>query len=673
MTCHFEPIPAPWTKDNPVFPMDWLGNWMRGSHRQGRARLQAVVEVHRRLERLGICSTALVSSHQISTQVLLPDLWRSGPWPAEATGEEQLWAEGAGETPADWLWPIADTYLRHRQTNPPDLPVLCWAGKDALVLDPALGGRRPAVLVFKLQPRARAMVVALLHQQSTWWGIVLVSSALRADAYWTHWNQLAEHLVTTKDQHDNMRADPPVNPQEVVARVAEMATAYTQAATKIFEAAAVGLFMPDAEDEYVYALATSGYELFAYDAGIVRTKPQVQGIGYGLTASYVVGPAYDPSGGEVVVRHMEHRDELYARYRDLGFDEDEITLVGAHKGVRGPFLAEKFLDDDIKPLARSGPWLFTAQRLPPYLSPTARNLVLRIQGRTLMPWWHTPTELSRTSRDRRARVAALAMRAHSEICRVFSDGLAEWRQGLRREILRELAGPRRWPTCCQLLASWFSARLVSLFKVDGEISLFAWSRPSACPEMHFDPVDMLDASEMRLLQASLFPRRDRISDEGFLGWPNFEDAIGRHSENVGTIPIIAGGRTVALLRIDGAMSLFGGHISRRSVQGGLHHHRPTMTPFHLRPVLEEVSQLIALSLASNPLKGEGLAQGWSSWVQQVTKGLIEPEEIRARLTTLKEMAPNQTAAATELGIHRNTFRRHLQAIARALKEDEPLW
>ena len=290
-----------------------------------------------------------------------------------------------------------------------------------------------------------------------------------------------------------------------------------------------------------------------------------------------------------------------------------------------------------------------------------------------MPWWHTKRELNRTSRDRRARVAALAMRAHSEICRVFSSGLAEWRQGLRREILRELAGPRRWPTCCQLLASWFSARLVSLFKVDQQLSLVAWSRPSAPPTMHFDPVDMLDAREMRLLQASLFPRKEHITDEGFLGWPAFEDAVGGSSENVGTIPVISSGRTVALLRIDGAMSLYGGHLSRKSTQGGLHHHRPTTTPFHLRPVLEEVSQLIALSLASKPLKGPDLGKGWSKWVQQVIKGSIEADEINQRLAELRAVAPTQTEAAAELGIHRNTFRRHLRSIAEALDADELLW
>ena len=142
-------------------------------------------------------------------------------------------------------------------------------------------------------------------------------------------------------------------------------------------------------------------------------------------------------------------------------------------------------------------------------------------------------------------------------------------KGVRDEVLRELSGPRRFDAFCRTLAAWCSARAVTLWDIEERsLRLVAWSRPEAPPELSLDTAERLDARELRLLQAPLYPARSDVSSEGFLGWSLLEDALGGASENVGSVPVVRDGRPVGLLRIDGAFSLFAGHIGRGSEQGG---------------------------------------------------------------------------------------------------------
>ena len=108
-----------------------------------------------------------------------------------------------------------------------------------------------------------------------------------------------------------------------------------------------------------------------------------------------------------------------------------------------------------------------------------------------------------------------------------------------------------------------------------------WSSPARRPDTTFDPaVELLDAREVALLRATLRPHAADIGEEGFLRWPPMLDALGPPT-NVCTSPIVRGDRTIGLLRVDGAMHLFGAHLRRGGPQDVLVQHRPPRTPHHV--------------------------------------------------------------------------------------------
>jgi len=675
MSIHFTSHTVHRDATDPVLPVEWMGRWLRESSDHGGRRLHAVAEVHRRLTGLGVTGAALVAGPWLAHESIRPEVWRQGPWPERAPPSEQLWAEGAGESPGAWLREVVDEFFAdpERSTPPPSPRVYGVEGDGALcglLVDPSIAGRRPGLVLIRHPPELGPAVAHLLQGRAAWWLVMMVAGLLRADSYRGHWDALAHLLVHRLPPEGGGPAERPVNAQEVVHRVAEVASHFVHSASQAFEAAAVAIFLPDPDEEYVYCLAAAGSELHAYDSMLVPGKPRVSGVGFGLTASYVVGTAYDPRGSPVLVRVLRSRDELRTRYRDLGFDDEALADDGARNELSGPFLAERFLAPEVREAACRGPWVFTAQRLPTFLSPSGRNLVVRYQGRSLSQRWATPDELLWTSRDRRSRMASLAMRIHADICGQLAEGLGQWREGLRAEILRELTGSRRWSAICQTLSSWLSARAVSVFRCHrGELSLLSWSLPRPSPELVFDlDEELQDSRELRLLQAPLYPRRQAISGEGFLGWPLLEDALARDMENVGTVPILASGQPVGLLRVDAAMSLFGGHTRRSSPQGGLHHHRPTVTPAHLRPVLEEIAPLLALALDRPGSSAAGWS-GWSRWVDQARRGRIPAEEVIAKVHSLRAAAPSRSHAARLVGVHRNTLRRQLASLAEVIGED----
>jgi hypothetical protein len=264
------------------------------------------------------------------------------------------------------------------------------------------------------------------------------------------------------------------------------------------------------------------------------------------------------------------------------------------------------------------------------------------------------------------------MRIHEDVVRAFEEGLALWRAGLREEVLGELSGARRLDAVCRVVAAWCSARAVTLWDLEERtLTLIAWSRPGTPPRLSLDTAERLDARELRLLHAPSWPRRYEIGTEGFLGWSPLEDAIGGPSENVGSAPVVRDGRPVGLLRIDGAMSLFAGHIDRGSRQAGLHRHRPTATPAHVRPVIEEVVRLLAVSggAATAPVP----AGSWGRWVDEVVAGTVGETEARARLAALHARAPTRAAAAEAVGAHRNTFRRQVRRLQEVLGADAVPW
>jgi hypothetical protein len=679
MSWQFHDATDPVPRHGVPFPTDWLAGWMRETHAHGRRRLGAVAAFHEQLRAFGATGSALVGGAWMGDDELREGVWRRGPLRPLADGSagDQVWADGAGDMPGGWLEAVLHAYLSDPvRRAPADAPRL-WRleGDDSpgLMLDLSTAGRRTGWVLVCLSEAALPAMETLLAAPVLRWAVPVVSGLLRSEQFRVHWDTLSQVMVghgdTDWSPHEG--GDRPVNAQEVTHRVARVADEYARDAATTFEAATVCILVPDPEDEYVYGLGTAGCDRYAYDAGLDPRKPPVDGVAFGLSPSYVVGAAWDPAGSPVVVRDLPDREAMKTRYRDLGFDEASLREDSSQPA---PMLGERYAHDAVRERAAQGPWVFTAQRLPRDLSPTRRNLVVRLQGRTTSSIWSCTQELGRTSRDRRIRMASLAQRIHGELCGLFAQGLQLWREGLREEVLRELGSQRSSRAVCQLLASWLSARAVSLYRLDGgALSLLDWSLPGPTPDLVFDPAHaLLDTQELRLLHAPLYPRLHEVSPEGFLGWPALHDAMDLDAENVGTVPITASGQPVGLLRVDGAMSLFGGLIRRSSDQGGLHHHRPTITPHHVRAVLEEMARILALTLG-HPADRDDAWSDWSHWVERARRGHVPPEEVVVRLERLRAAARTRVQAAALVGVHRNTLRRQLAILADVLELDDVAW
>ena len=655
------------------FPTEWLAGWMRETHAHGRRRLGAVAAFHAQLQSFGVTGSALVSGAWMADDDARQGVWRRGPWTLPGGSEsDRLWADGAGDMSEDWLRAVIADFLAdpdRRAPGPtPRLYRVHGGEPPGLMLDVTAAGRRTGFVVVCLSEAVLPAVEALLEAPVIRWAVPVISGLLRSEQFRVHWDALSEVMVGPQRTDWEGGQERPVNAQEVVHRVGQVATAYAREAASAFETAVTAIFAPDPDDEYVHCLGAHGTEPYVYDASLSPHKPRVEGVEFGLTPSYAVGAAWEPTGGPVVVRDLPDRAAMTARYRDLGFEKESLQAGATHPA---PMLAEQYVHDGMRAAALRGPWVFTAQRLPRFLSPSGRNMLVRFQGRTTSPIWSGEEEQQRTSRDRRIRLASLGQRIHDDLCGLFAQGLSLWQDGLRDEVLRELAGQRSWPSVCQTLSSWLSARAVSVFHlVEGRLCLLAWSLPRQTPLLRFDPDEaLMDSQEMRLLQAPLYPRRDEISPEGFGGWPALEEELGFVAENVGCVPVIASGRPVGLLRVDGAMSLYGGLVRRSSPQGGLHHHRPTQTPAHIRPVLDEMARLLALTLDFQPARA-GEWSDWSTWVERARRGHVPPEEVAQRLDALRARARTRVLAAQLVGVHRNTLRRQLRILAAVLDDDD---
>ncbi len=175
--------------------------------------------------------------------------------------------------------------------------------------------------------------------------------------------------------------------------------------------------------------------------------------------------------------------------------------------------------------------------------------------------------------------------------------------------------------------------------------------------------------ELRLLRAPLFPRRSALDVDGFLGDPEVLRALGGVSENVGTVPI--GEEPWGVLRVDGAMSLYGGHLGRRSRQRGLVHHRPTVTPQHVRGALEDVARVLALALVGRGRETPARHASWHELLMRARAGLATREEAETVVRALRSSVRSRGAAAALVGLHRNTFRRQLDELSDWL--GGPLW
>ncbi|NCG19817.1 MAG: hypothetical protein GWP91_12485 [Rhodobacterales bacterium] len=643
---------SPWDDADPLFPVDWISDWMHGGHRHGRARATALDQVHRRLSPAGVITTALIGGHRVDSESH-NDLWY-------ATGDAPNWyAEAAGQHDEDWIRTTLSNFWANPDYKPPAQGPCLYSAGETVVLDAAGIGYRSALVLFRLQGPADLLLNALMQQRAAWWVVLMLTGLLRGERYRQKWQQITGLLVDGAQSPWRTAADQPVNPQEVTRSLAQAATAWVARVAHTFEVATVCVFLPDPDDEYVFCLAAHGSDRFAYDADLVH-KPSIDGVHFGLTGSWATSGT---ARGAPRVRTIDTREDLHRHYRDLGYDPQQ-TQDNQHFQR-----AQQFVHPEVAAIAAKGPWLVSAQQLPDDLSPTARNLVVRLAGRSIDEVWATSAERHRTSHDRRARMGMVSARLHTDVLRLFREGLGRWRDGLRQSLLRELSAGEDLDGICQSIASWCSARGVSLWThTEGSLTLRAWSRPQGRPVLSFDVANPVDARELRLLHAPLYPSAHQIGEDGFLGWDHWRIHTAHPAENTATLPILQGGRTVGVLRIEGALSLFAGVIPRNGDHGALNSHRPTATPRHLRPALEEVAQLLALVLTPAQVAQN---QDWDRFMTRVRRHHISHSDARRHLEALHQQAPSRGQAAEQIGIHRNTFRRHLVELRTHLGDDLP--
>jgi hypothetical protein len=123
--------------------------------------------------------------------------------------------------------------------------------------------------------------------------------------------------------------------------------------------------------------------------------------------------------------------------------------------------------------------------------------------------------------------------------------------------------------------------------------------------------------------------------------------------------------------VDGVRSLFANHLPERARQGELRGRQPPIVPLHVRRVLPEIADLIALSQllpAPRPRASE-----WGQWVADVHAGKVTREEAIARLEELHAQARSIQRAAQKKGVHRNTMTATLDKLRKKLGDSAVPW
>ena len=152
-------IHSPWDDADPLFPVDWVSDWMRGGHRHGRARATALHEVHRRLSPAGVITTALIGAHRVDTEPH-GELWY-------VTGESPNWyAEAAGQRDEDWVRTTVANFWANPAYKPPARGPCLYSAGDTVVLDASGLGDRSALVLFRLQGPADVLLHALMQQRA---------------------------------------------------------------------------------------------------------------------------------------------------------------------------------------------------------------------------------------------------------------------------------------------------------------------------------------------------------------------------------------------------------------------------------------------------------------------------------------------------------------------------
>lgn len=517
------------------------------------------------------------------------------------------------------------------QAPPPGSGPAVWTLGADVVVDLSIGGRRPAFCILRgPQVAARPLPVELLPPRRV---LVGVAGMLRADA----WRRRIERLVGTLAEAAPAPGGPVTSPQEAAVWAAEEAERLLAGACAATAHRAGSLHLPDPDDGLVWELGGSAAGTrSARHGGVCAPAPTVPAF------DWIAAEAMAPVGGGALVRRI-----------------DTVETLRAQLAARG-----------LPPLAAGerGPWTLGRRALAPSWSPSRRNLVMVLHGRSAGAAWSEPAELGPLNADEQLRLTALLERVHDRVLGALEGGLARWRDTLRGAVLGEQERQTGPTGLARTLAAGLGAQAVSTWQLRGERLVCVGAGGAlegvALPEFSLSD-ELIDPREHGLLHRPAFPARGACSEEGFLLWAPLCAALGGPPANVGTVPLRRGGRTVALLRVDGVRPLLASLPSGPGARE-LRRWLPERVPAHARAVLEELARWLVLPGAPRQSDRARPSEtlDWKAFVAAASAGLLGEAEVQRRLEDLARAAGTRTAAAALLGVHRNTFRRQLQAIAR---------
>ena len=589
-----------------------------------RAGLSGVAEV---LAPLGIDTVGLVVAGEDTIQdqdgvhgSALPHLGGTLEW----VGPRRM---------GDRLARVAAQFVE-RVPEPTDGPAL-WTLGDGVIVDLCIGWRRPGFCIL-LGPAAalRPVPVPDLPLRSF---LLAVSGMLRADA----WRRTIERLVDTLARAPVEASGPVTSAQEAAAWAAREASDMLEGVSRATGHPEASVHLPDPDDGLVLDLAVRGGRRSARHAGVSEVAPD------GLPFDWVAAEAMTPAAGagQAVVRRIAGRTELQALLAARGLRVDPTALG-------------------------DGPWTVAQRPLSRRWSPSRRNLVVILAGRPTCARWSETATSPVLGPDEQGRLSALVERVHDRVMAALAGGLARWSDTLRASVLVELERQSGPDGVARALSAGLGARAVTIWRRDGDTLTCVGSAGSAegadLPPFSISD-ELLDPREHGLLRTSLFRSSRELSDDGFLHWGPMVAALGDRPRNVGTVPLRSESGAIGLVRVDDVLPVFAGLVSGADAPG-LRRWLPDRVPAHARDMLDQVVRWLGLAApwdthrtpsgtsADPPLE-------WRGFVSAATAGHLTADAVRSRLRTLALSAPTRGAAAEAVGVHRNTFRRHLQAIA----------
>ncbi len=515
---------------------------------------------------------------------------------------------------------------------PPGEGPALWTLGHTIIVDLCIGGRRPGFCILQ-GPAARQRPIPLpaLPFRSF---LLAVAGMLRADS----WRRTIERLVNTLAQTPLEASGPVTSAQEAVAWAAREAGEILEGVAQASGHPEVSVHLPDPDDGLVWDLAVRGGRRRARHAGVSEEVPE------GLPYDWIAAEAMTPAAGtgRPMVRRIGGPTELRALLVARGLP---LTAIG------------------------EGPWTVAQRPLSRSWSPSRRNLVVVLSGRPASARWAEPEGTPELGPDEQGRLSALVERVHDRVMAALAGGLARWRDTLRASVLVELERRAGADGVARALAAGLGAGAVTLWQRDGDqlrcVGAAGLDPTADLPAFSISD-ELLDPREHGLLRTPLFRSAREVSEDGFLLWNPMVTALGEASRNVGTVPLRAGDGAVGLLRIDNVRPVFAGLVSGADAPG-LRTYLPDRVPAHAREVLDEVARWFSLVAPWDAPQHQGgdspQAIGWRAFMATVESGRVPREAVEARLHTLAQQHPSRGAAAEAVGVHRNTFRRHLSTLA----------